>query len=180
MDNKLYMKEKFLLTEYEETLAREEIFWKKKARQNWLEFGDKNTKFFHNSTKQRRLVNRITKIKIESGSPNYSPEVIGAKEIEYFMNIFNNRDGSILSLQNEVLKCIPKIINKDQNQLLNVEFSKIEIERALFQMNPDKAPGPNGFPTTFFQKCWHFIGDEVIEALEGIRNSGKIRKELNK
>lgn len=179
MDNNLYMKEKSLLTEYEETLAREENFWKQKSRENWLESGDKNTKFFHNSTKHRRLVNRITKIKTKSGAPSYSLDVICAEAIEYFMNIFNNQDGSRLPLRNEVLKSIPKIINKDHNQILNAKFSKIEIKKALFQMNPDKAPGPDGFSAAFFQKCWHFIRDEVTEALEGNMNSGKILKELN-
>lgn len=165
MDNNLYMQEKSLLIEYEETMAREEIFWKWKSRENWLESGDKNTKFFHNNTKQRRQVNRIAKIKTKYGDLSCNQEIIRAEAIDYFKNIFNNQEGSRLTSRNEVLKCIMKILNKDQNQVLNAKFSKIETEKALFQMNPEKAPRPDGFPTSFLQQWWHFIRDEVTEAL---------------
>lgn len=37
----------------------EELYWKQKNRVNWLKEGDKNTNFFHTTTKQRRAMNRI-------------------------------------------------------------------------------------------------------------------------
>jgi len=35
---------------------------------------------------------------------------------------------------------------------LERDVSAIEIKHALFLMNPDTAPGPNGFNAFFFQK----------------------------
>lgn len=58
------------------------------------------------------------------------------------------------------------------------KFSE-EVKSPLMKMNPDKAPGPNDFPTSFFQKCWGYMGPEIKEALEGVRNLGKILKEIN-
>lgn len=46
-------------------------------------------------------------------------------------------------------------------------------------MNLEKSPGLDGFPTGFFQKCWSFIRKEVTGALEGMRNSGNILREIN-
>lgn len=37
----------------------EELYWKQKGRANWLREGDRNTKFFHATTKQRRARNRV-------------------------------------------------------------------------------------------------------------------------
>lgn len=36
-------------------------------------------------------------------------------------------------------------------------------------MNPDKAPGPDGYTPLFFQKCWDFMGNDVLLALEEAR-----------
>lgn len=44
-------------------------------------------------------------------------------------------------------------------------FGKEEVKKALFQMFPTKAPGPDGFPTYFFQHHWDICGDDVIEVV---------------
>lgn len=46
-------------------------------------------------------------------------------------------------------------------------------------MQLDRVPRPDGFPTIFFQKCWYFLGDVVTIALEGVRNSESLLKEIN-
>jgi len=32
-------------------------------------------------------------------------------------------------------------------------------------MNPNKAPGPDGFSVGFFHKVWSIVGEDVIEAI---------------
>lgn len=46
MDKEKHLKEKELFHKYEDILSKEENFWKKKCRENWLSDGDKNTFFF--------------------------------------------------------------------------------------------------------------------------------------
>ncbi|KAL2926830.1 LINE-1 reverse transcriptase-like protein [Bienertia sinuspersici] len=47
---------------------REEVYWKQRGRQEWLKHGDKNSKFFHAKTKQRRDYNKIQTIRDEAGN----------------------------------------------------------------------------------------------------------------
>ena len=42
-----------------EALREEEVFWRQKCREEWLRYGDRNTKFFHNCVAGKRLQNRI-------------------------------------------------------------------------------------------------------------------------
>ncbi|KAL8151271.1 hypothetical protein V2J09_021079 [Rumex salicifolius] len=57
-----------LSTQLEKTLEEEEVLWFQKARDKWLQFGDRNTKFFHTSTIIRRRQNKIEKLKDSSGN----------------------------------------------------------------------------------------------------------------
>ena len=45
---------KILQGHLHEIWDREEVFWHQRARVNWLECGDKNTRFFYQTTKMRR------------------------------------------------------------------------------------------------------------------------------
>ena len=44
---------------------------------------------------------------------------------------------------------------------------------------PDKAPGPNGFTTLFYQKCWDFIGSDLLAVVEESRRNAKMIRSFN-
>lgn len=46
--------EQKLIKEYNDILLQEEIYWFQKSRVQWLQFGDRNTKYFHSTTLIRR------------------------------------------------------------------------------------------------------------------------------
>ncbi|XP_059064717.1 uncharacterized protein LOC131856805 [Cryptomeria japonica] len=131
MDQALFLEEKWLLANYEDILAKEKVFWHQKSREFWLSDGDRNTKFFHNSTKQRRTVNRITKIKTSEGKTIEDPNLITSKVVKYFENILNNWEGSNLSFRDDILANIPKIVTEAQNKNLGARFTKEKVKIAL-------------------------------------------------
>lgn len=62
----------------------EELCWRQKSRALWLRDGDRNTKFFHAATKQRRAQNRIIKLKTPQGGWAESEQGIEKVASEYF------------------------------------------------------------------------------------------------
>lgn len=44
-------------------------------------------------------------------------------------------------------------VTEEENQHLARIPGEEEIREVIFNMNPWKAPGPNGFPAIFYQKC---------------------------
>ena len=57
------------------------------------------------------------------------------------------------------------------NNMLLEEFTQEEVKKALFQMNPTKAPSPDGMNPLFFQKYWHMVGTDVSDAVLDYINS---------
>jgi hypothetical protein len=64
--------------------------------------------------------------------------------------------------------------------LLERPFSEQEVEKALFQMAPSKAPGVDGFNAGFFQTHWQLIKGCVVPAILGFLNGGELPVEVNK
>ncbi|KAL5750383.1 hypothetical protein ACOSP7_024986 [Xanthoceras sorbifolium] len=58
---------KRLESELEQLFAREELYWKQRARVDWLMAGDRNSKFFHAKAMARRQRNSINSLIDENG-----------------------------------------------------------------------------------------------------------------
>lgn len=44
-------------------------------------------------------------------------------------------------------------------------FSMEEVKRAMFGIDENKAPGPDGFGSKFFKHSWNLVGHEVSSAI---------------
>jgi hypothetical protein len=158
----LLLEEKQASFELEKALSKQEAFWQEKARLNWHLEGDRNTKFFH----------RIAKIK-HSTKPIHSlhdgetvitdQNLISEHIISYYKNLFCSN----FVLQDSLLaeEVIPSLVTDEINALLTVLPSHLEIKSAVFALNKDSAPGPDGFGAFFFQHYWEIIKNDVISAV---------------
>jgi hypothetical protein len=54
-----------------------------------------------------------------------------------------------------------------------------EVDQAVKDMPPGKAPGPDGFTTDFFHHCWDLVKKDVWEVVEESRTSGVVLPALN-
>lgn len=67
----------------------------------------------------------------------------------------------------------------ETNEKLMTPYTMDEVRQALFQMQPTKAPGVNGFPVEFYQKFWNVVGAEVGDEVLRALNSGMVYKDWN-
>ena len=150
MNNNSYLLEKVLLAKQESILAKEEVFWRQKSREKWLDEGDRYTKFFHNSTLFNRAMNYIIKVKDTLGAFTDNPKLIVETFVSHFRNILNNFDSSNLVPQTKVLEAIPQMITIEDNKILNKPITMEEAKLALFSMNPDKSAVLDRFQAFFY------------------------------
>jgi len=120
----------------EDAYTEEEIFLYQKSSQNWLALGDKNTKYFHALTKQRRAKNKILGILDNHGTWVDNEEGIDRITVDYFKNLFSssNSEDPAFALRN-----ISPSVTLAMNESLVRKVTEAEVKRALFSLNPTKA-----------------------------------------
>lgn len=78
--------------EYETTLAQEEIFWFQKSRTRWLQYGDRNTKYFHGVTTIRRRKNRYDMLQDANGTWLRDSNQLEQLVTGYYKDLFKDDD----------------------------------------------------------------------------------------
>jgi hypothetical protein len=53
-------------------------------------------------------------------------------------------------------------VSQEENDLIIRPFTCEVIRGAIFQMEHNKAPGPDGFSAEFYQACWEIIKDDLM------------------
>ncbi len=119
---------------------------RQRSRVLWLKDVDRNTKFFHARAFSRRRKNKISGLRDEYGCWRDDPEELKGIMTRYFSRLFASSSEIDMA---EVLEAIEPVVSQADNEVLLRPFQKDEIRDAVFQMNPDKAPGPDGFNPAF-------------------------------
>lgn len=70
-------------------------------------------------------------------------------------------------------------VSSTDNRLLLEEPSEQEIRRALLDINPDKAPGPDGMTSKLFQKFWREMRQDIIKLVRDFFATGSFDPLLN-
>ncbi|XP_062094300.1 uncharacterized protein LOC133800357 [Humulus lupulus] len=145
-----------------EVLTQKEIFWRQRSKQLWLQAGDQNTKFFHACASTRKRINQISSLKDDHGTWVDWEHGLGEVIVDYFRSIF----AASTTSWERVTECVPESITEEINMELLLPVDDSEVKAALFQMHPDKSPGPDGFNPGFYQKFWDIVGPDVVRLVQ--------------
>ncbi|XP_010462868.1 PREDICTED: uncharacterized protein LOC109125019 [Camelina sativa] len=159
-----------------EAYRDEELYWQQKSRKFWLRVGDKNTKFFQASTKQRRVRNRIIGLFDTDNVWNESASGMENIATKYFEDLFRNSDAQGVS---EMLQEVTPLISDTMNRDLIRDISEAEVRKALFAMHPEKTPGPDGMTALFFQRFWSSLKGDLVALVREFFRSGRFDPCLN-
>ena len=148
-------------------LADEEAYWKQSARTRWLQDGDRNTKFFHASTVERRARLFISRIKNDADEWLTEQDSIRDQATIYFQYLLIV-DGSLLTeaMVDSFLQHIPSLVKEGDNLELLAPVTLNEVRNAVFALDPDSSPGVDGFFGTFYRSCWDIISDDLLMAVK--------------
>ena len=130
-------------------LVDEEIYWKQRSRADWLREGDKNTKYFHAKASARKRKNKVWGIENDQGIWLKERDEIDEEICSHFQELFTTSNPSPSQIQ-ATLQGMTTKVTPEMNVQLETSFTAEDVEEALANLCPTKAPGPDGLPAAFF------------------------------
>lgn len=97
----------------------------------------------------------------------------------FFKDILTQRDAADMSNIDSLLEHIPAIIFKDENWTLNCPVEEAKVFAAIGSLGPDKAPGPDGFPISFYRHYWALIKYDLPRMLHYSHKSFRVGGNIN-
>jgi hypothetical protein len=143
--------------ESEKNHGRRNLQKKQTAREKFINEGDENTKFFHLLAKGWKRRVKIPFLNHEGVSVN-DAEGINKIASSYYKDLFGPSVLSSINMSNLNMHQL----SDNERLFLTAPFSIDEIEKVVFEMKHNSAPGPDGFPVVFFQKIWDTIQLDIL------------------
>jgi len=168
-------KEVELVKEFNEAKLDEERLLKQKSKVEWLQVGDSNSKFFHNSVKCKNHIARIDRIMDKNGVVFVDTDVPNAL-VDHFTQ-FLGVEGH--TSERVDVSLFPRRLSEFKALNMVRAVTSNEIKQAIFSIGNDKAPGPDGFSAAFFKATWDVVGQDVSNAIMDFFLNGKLLKEVN-
>jgi hypothetical protein len=69
---------------------------------------------------------------------------------DYYKGLFGHHTQNYFSIDETMRYYIPQV-SEEENEILTASFSEEEVKMAVFDKEHNKAPGPDGFPSEFYQ-----------------------------
>ncbi|KAJ9685197.1 hypothetical protein PVL29_017290 [Vitis rotundifolia] len=161
--------------ELEDLLLKEEVHWRQKSRVKWIKEGDCNSKFFHRMANGRRSRKFIKSLISKRGVTLSNIEVISEEIVNFFGKLYSKPVGD--SWRVEGVDWVP--INGESAVWLDRPFSEDEVRMAVFQLNKEKALGPDGFTIAVYQECWDVIKEDLMRVFLEFHTNGIINQSTN-
>ncbi|KAG7571789.1 Endonuclease/exonuclease/phosphatase superfamily [Arabidopsis suecica] len=158
----------------------EEQFYHQKSRVRWMQFGDHNTDFFHRVAEGMAAKNAIKCLKSSSGEVLTEVSDIKNEAVHYYKNFLQDQTRDIdIPLVNSVSQLVSYRCSAEEAGRLVQPIQVEEIQRTLFSMPLNKAPGPDGYTVEFFKAAWPVVGHDFVVAVQSFFLYGFMPKGIN-
>ncbi|KAK4384062.1 Retrovirus-related Pol polyprotein from type-2 retrotransposable element R2DM [Sesamum angolense] len=157
----------------------EQVMLRQRAKLQWLKGGDQCSKVFFRRVATRRANKRIFQISDDDGNEQIEPTIISSIFVDFYKGLLGG-DRTDRAIDLRYLRPWARhILTDDEARAIIRPVTIDEVKTAFFDIEEDKAPGPDGFSSGFFKAAWPVVGEEVSKAIIDFFKTGRLLKQLN-
>nr|KYP67366.1 Retrovirus-related Pol polyprotein LINE-1 [Cajanus cajan] len=153
----------------------EELLWLQKSRCKWMEYGDRNTSYFHGTIVNRRRQNRIVKLQDDEGTSIENKRDLELMVTAFYKRLFKDPEVYVPYCLTSTFPAL----SAQELEAFSLPFSDLEIHGAVKQMGGLKAPGPDGFQAIFYQSQWNIVGPSLCRLIHDVELNPRKISEIN-
>ncbi|KAK3728108.1 hypothetical protein QZH41_014265, partial [Actinostola sp. cb2023] len=135
-----------------------------RSRVQWIEQGEKPTKFFYNLEKQRAKTNTIDSVRDDNDEEVTDSNAIKTVVTDFYTNLYK-KDLIDMIEQDRLLTNITRKLDNTESEQCEGPFSIEEATSAIQEANNGKSPGKDGLPPEFYKRFWNKLGTELVAVL---------------
>lgn len=135
---------------------------KTRSKIQWREEGEKCTKFFSNSEKQKAEKKTMESLITPEGQKVTTQTEIENEQIRFYTDLYKETP-TCPNAQHQLLKNMDKKLTTEQQQICEGNLTLDEITKAQKEFKLGKTPGIDGIPIEFYRTFWDLIGQDLLE-----------------
>ena len=148
-----------------------------RSKCQWVEKGEKPTKYFFNLEKRNYSRKVISELEDEDGETINNEEQILLEVENYYKNLYSSKVDVTEEQLNRYIDVehleIPHLsheVSEKADGLLTFE----ECKKSLDTFSPGKSPGEDGFTVEFYPAVFDLIGNDLVESLNAAYENGQL------
>ncbi|KAK6780205.1 hypothetical protein RDI58_022389 [Solanum bulbocastanum] len=154
--------EKEIYMKFRQSSYLAEMYLQQQSKVTWLRLGDDNTRYFHVVIKYRRLKQTTTQLKIDQGNWQTDPDTIANIFVFYYKDLLGRKEPHRRKA-NKYLMQNGNVLTIEHQIKILAPFSEKDVKTAMFSIDINKSPGPDGYGDGFFKSSWNIVEKDITE-----------------
>lgn len=127
-----------LKTELNSLLGKVEKMWHQRSQVQWLQCGDRNTKFFHGTATRRKRRNFIKELQDENGIWQSEEHIFSGLLTDFYEKLFTSSNPHNMD---QIVDGVQEVVTDHMKGDLAKPYTADEVDSAIKEMAPSKAQG---------------------------------------
>ena len=143
-----------------------------RSKEQWIELGEKPTKYFYQLENKRQSRNVISELRVGDVSVTSTRDIL--RECHTFYSNLYSAEPVDIPSQDWLLAHLDRTLTSEDQQKCEGLLTLAECYEALGQMSSGKSPGADGLPVEFYHRFWGLLGQDLVDSLNYSVNHGAL------
>lgn len=137
-----------------------------RARLQWVEEGERSTKYFLGLEKSASKKKSLTNLVSDAGEILTSQDEISGHVVAFYQSLFSSRKPRKIDIQNYLRDSNLSMIDDDLKSFIDRPLSVEELTPVVGSLKNNKSPGWDGLTSEFYKKFWDQIKVLLVKVLD--------------